>query len=52
MNRKQRQYRRAVANKEIYIPKRKASMPSPKVIPLKHKQKREKEVLRSFDIYR
>lgn len=34
MNKKQRQYRRAVANGEVYTPKRKPAMPSPMIIQL------------------
>ena len=40
MNRSQRQYKRAVANGEIYIPPRKPAMPSPKIIQLKNRYKR------------
>ena len=44
MNKKQRQYRRAVANGEVYTPKRKPAMPSPKIIELKTRYKRVKRV--------
>lgn len=44
MNKKQRQYRRAVANGEVYTPKRKPAMPSPKIIQLKTRYRRKKKV--------
>ncbi|MCR5594209.1 MAG: hypothetical protein K6F79_10745 [Saccharofermentans sp.] len=44
MNKKQRQYRRAVANGEVFTPKRKPAMPSPKVIELKTRYRRVKRV--------
>jgi hypothetical protein len=42
MTRKERYRRRSVANGEVYMPKRKAPIPSPKVIPLKTRYKRSK----------
>ena len=44
MNKKQRQHKRAVANGEVYTPPRKPAMPSPKVVELKTRYKREKRV--------
>ena len=44
MTRKQREHKRAVSNGEVYMPKRKPSMPSPKVIQLKTSYKRMKRV--------
>lgn len=44
MTRKQRQHKRAVANGEVYMQKRKPAMPSPKVIQLKTSYKRMKRV--------
>ena len=42
MTRKERQRRRAVAIGEVYRAKRKAPMPSPKIIPLKTRYNRHK----------
>ena len=44
MNKKQRKYRRAVANGEVFTPKRKPAMPSPKIIQLKTRYRRKKKV--------
>lgn len=44
MNRKQRQHIRAVANGEVFMPRRKSAMPSPKIIQLKNKYRRNKKV--------
>ena len=44
MTKRERQRRRAVANGEVYQPKRKAPMPSPKVIELKTRYRRDKRV--------
>ena len=44
MNRKQRQHKRAVANGEVFMPRRKPPMPSPKIIQLKNKYRRKKKV--------
>ena len=44
MNRKQRQHIRAIDNGEVYMPRRKSAMPSPKIIPLKNKYRRNKKV--------
>lgn len=44
MNKKQRQHKRAVANGEVYVPPRKLSMPSPKIVELKTRYKRNKKV--------
>lgn len=48
MTRKERQHKRALDNGEVYIAPRKISMPSPKVIQLKHKLKKEKAILNSW----
>lgn len=44
MTRKERQRKRAVSTGEVYQPKRKAPMPSPKVIPLKTRYVRRKRI--------
>ncbi|MCR5593790.1 MAG: hypothetical protein K6F79_08625 [Saccharofermentans sp.] len=44
MNKKQRQYRRALANGEVYVRPRKSPMPSPKIIELKTRYRRRKRV--------
>ena len=44
MNKRQRQYRRALANGEIYVRPRKSPMPSPKIIQLKTRYRRKKRV--------
>ena len=44
MNKKQRQHKRAVANGEVYVPPRKPAMPSPKIVELKTRYKRNKKV--------
>lgn len=44
MNKKQRQHKRAVANGEVYTPPRKPAMPSPKVIELKTRYRRNKKI--------
>lgn len=44
MNKKQRQHRRAVANGEVFMPRRKPMFPSPKIIQLKTNYKRSKRV--------
>ena len=44
MNKKQRKHKRAVANGEVYTPPRKPAMPSPKIVELKTRYKREKRV--------
>lgn len=43
MTKRQRQEARAIANGEVYIPSRKPSMPSPKVIQLKTNYKRSRD---------
>ena len=44
MNRRQRQHKRAVANGEVFMPRRKPAMPSPKIVQLKNKYRRNKKV--------
>ena len=44
MNKKQRRHKRAVANGEVYVPPRKPTMPSPKIVELKTRYKRNKRV--------
>lgn len=44
MNKKQRQHKRAVANGEVYVPPRKPAMPSPKIVELKTRYRRNKRI--------
>jgi hypothetical protein len=41
--RKQREHKRDVDEGKVFVPKRMPPMPSPKVVPLKHKKKLEAE---------
>lgn len=47
MTKKERQKRRDKANGLVYEPKRREPIPAPKIIPLKHKQKKIKEIIKA-----